>query len=173
MAIVYAVSPRGACHMAGDAYMTEQGRAMPELGIEFGDRQEESLEKARMAARLMDWRALTNSLIMCHFEDPPGPQILGLINGVTGWDWDWPDVQRTAERIFTLKRMLNRRFGMTPADDRLPELLLESIPEGGTGGYAPDMERLLKLTYEVRGYDPATGAPTPAKLAELGLAWLV
>jgi len=170
LAIVYATATRGADHMSGDVYMTDQGRVLPELGIDFGDRQEYSLEKARIVARLMDWRALTNSLILCHFEDPPGPQILGLINGVTGWGWDWPAVQRTAERIFTLKRLLNHRFGMTRADDRLPKLLTQPIAEGGTGGYVPDVEKLLTFTYEVRGYDPDTGAPTPEKLAELGLA---
>jgi aldehyde:ferredoxin oxidoreductase len=169
LAIVYATATRGADHMAGDVYMSDQGRTFPELGIEFGDRQEESAEKAQIVARLMDWRALTNSLILCHFEDVPGPQLLALINSVTGWGWDWPDVRRTAERIFTFKRLLNHRFGMTRADDRLPKLLLEPLSEGGTAGYVPDVERLLELTYAARGYDPATALPTPEKLAELGL----
>ncbi|MCX7671555.1 MAG: aldehyde ferredoxin oxidoreductase family protein, partial [Anaerolineae bacterium] len=72
LAIVYATATRGADHMAGDVYMSDQGRVFPELGIEFGDRQEESAQKAAIVARLMDWRALTNSLILCHFEDVPG-----------------------------------------------------------------------------------------------------
>ncbi|MEJ5200340.1 MAG: aldehyde ferredoxin oxidoreductase C-terminal domain-containing protein, partial [Anaerolineae bacterium] len=169
LAIVYATATRGADHMSGDVYMSDQGRVFPELGIEFGDRQEESAAKAEIVARLMDWRALTNSLILCHFEDVPGPQLLALINSVTGWGWDWADVRRAGERIYTFKRLLNHRFGMTRADDRLPELLLRPLPEGGTGGYTPDVERLLALTYAARGYDPATALPTPEKLAELGL----
>jgi len=170
MAIVYATATRGADHMSGDVYMSDQGRVFPELGIEFGDRQEESARKAQIVGRLMDWRGLTNSLILCHFEDVPGPQLLALINSVTGWGWDWPDVRRAGERIFTFKRLLNHRFGMTRADDRLPALLLQPLAEGGTAGYVPDVERLLELTYAARGYDPITGRPTPAKLAELGLA---
>ncbi|MGC8782574.1 MAG: aldehyde ferredoxin oxidoreductase C-terminal domain-containing protein, partial [Anaerolineae bacterium] len=113
--------------------------------------------------------ALTNSLILCHFEDVPGPQLLALINSVTGWGWDWTDVRRAGERIFTFKRLLNHRFGMARADDRLPELLLRPLAEGGTGGYVPDVGRLLELTYAARGYDRTTGRPTPEKLAELGL----
>ena len=173
LAMVYLMAPRGGDHMSGDAYMTEQGRTLPEMGIEFGDRFEESREKAEMAARLMDWRAMTNSLILCHFEDPPGEQIMGLINSVTGWNTGWDEIRLMSERIFTLKRMLNHRFGMTRAADKLPKLLLQALPDGGTGGYVPDMERLLQLSYEVRGYDPLTGIPTPAKLAELELDWLI
>ncbi|HEX9114956.1 MAG TPA: aldehyde ferredoxin oxidoreductase family protein [Anaerolineae bacterium] len=173
LAIVYAVATRGADHMSGDAYMTEQGRTLVEMGLEFGDRFEESRAKAEMASHLLDWRAMTNSLILCHFEDPPGDQILGLINSVTGWGTDWAEIRLASERIFTLKRMLNHRFGMTRADDGLPKPLLTALSAGGTNGYAPDIDWLLKLVYEVRGYDPVTGVPTPAKLAELGLAWLV
>ena len=125
-----------------------------------------------MAVRVMDWRALTNSLILCHFEDPPGPIVLDLLNSVTGWGWDWPDVQRAAERIYTLKRMLNHRFGATREDDRLPELLLRSLHEGNTAGFTPDVDTLLALTYQARGWDAATGMPGPEKLAELGLEWL-
>jgi aldehyde:ferredoxin oxidoreductase len=172
MAIVYATAPRGADHMSGDAYMTEQGRTLPELGIEFGDRFEESWDKAMMATQLMNWRAMTNSLILCHFEDPPGEQILSLINSVTGWDTHWGEISVTADRIFTLKRVLNQRFGMTRDDDGLPRLILQSLPDGNTGGYVPDIERLVTLSYEVRGYDTATGRPTPLKLAQLGLDWL-
>jgi aldehyde:ferredoxin oxidoreductase len=172
LAIVYATAPRGADHMSGDVYMTEQGRMLPEMGIVeemMGDRQGETRQKAEMAARAMDWRALTNSLIMCHFEDPPGELIRALVNAVTGWGWEWPDVRLTAERIFTFKRLLNHRFGMRREDDRLPAPALRAIPEGATGGYVPDVEHLLAHTYEARGYDPVTAHPTPAKLAELGL----
>ena len=175
LAIVYATASRGADHMSGDVYMTEQGRVLPEMGITeemFGDRQAETLQKAEMAARVMDWRALTNSLGLCHFADPPGGPILNLINSVTGWGWDWADVRRTAERIYTFKRLLNHRFGMTREDDRLPAALLRPIAEGATNGYVPDVAKLLEFTYQVRGYDPMTGLPTRAKLAELGLATL-
>jgi aldehyde:ferredoxin oxidoreductase len=175
MAIVYATATRGADHMSGDAYMVEQGRLLPEMGItidDFGQRQDESPAKAEMAVHLMNWRALTNSLIVCHFEDPPGPPVLALLNAVTGWGWDWPDALTAAERIYTLKRMLNYRFGMTRADDRLPQKILVPISEGNTGGYVPDVARLVELTYQARGFDTRTGRPGKVKLAELGLEWL-
>jgi aldehyde:ferredoxin oxidoreductase len=156
--------------------MTEQGRVLPEMGITeemFGDRQGETPLKAEMAARVMDWRGLTNSLILCHFADPPGGSLLKLINSVTGWGWDWPELRRTAERIYTFKRLLNFRFGMTRGDERLPKPVLQPIFEGNTGGYVPDVEKLLAFTYQVRGYDLMTGIPTPDKLIELGLSDVV
>ncbi|MGQ9586660.1 MAG: aldehyde ferredoxin oxidoreductase C-terminal domain-containing protein [Anaerolineae bacterium] len=70
LALVYALSPRGACHMAGDLYMVYQGQIVPELGIDGDDRQDQSEETVRVVASMMDWRSLTNSLIMCHYENP-------------------------------------------------------------------------------------------------------
>jgi aldehyde:ferredoxin oxidoreductase len=145
---------------------------LPEPGIDFGDRHEGSSAKAEAVARLMDWRALTNSLILCHFEDPPGPEIPGLIRSVTGWDQSWADMARTGERIFSLRRLLNLRWGLTPADDALPALLTRPLPEGGTGGYAPDADRIGSPRYAARGYSPTTEAPSAVTLVELGLEWL-
>ncbi len=159
--------------MSGDAYIAEQGRVLPEMGIEFGDRFEESRAKVEMACNLMDWRALTNSLILCHFEEPGGQLVLGLVNSVTGWNTNWDELHQAARRIFTLKRMLNTRFGMAREDDGLPKLLRTPLPAGGTGGYVPDIDKLLEMAYEVRGFDPKTGAPARETLKELGLGWML
>jgi len=44
-----------------------------------------------------------------------------------------------------------------------------SDEEGGTGGYVPDVERLLLDYYQVRGWDRETGKPTADHLRRLGL----
>jgi hypothetical protein len=62
---------------------------------------------------------------------------------------------------------------MTRGDERLPKPVLQPIFEGNTGGYVPDVEKLLAFTYQVRGYDLMTGIPTPDKLIELGLSDVV
>ena len=171
--VVYATSPRGADHMAGDVYHWEMGNESPELEITYGDPHDESFEKMAMVARIMDFRAMTNSLILCHFEDAPIPNLLELIHTVTGWDWSVEDFRTTAARIFELKRLLNARLGMTPADDALPERVLKAYDEGPTAGYAPDLVTMLKHYYAARQWDPATGVATTERLAELGLAGLV
>jgi len=170
--VVYATSPRGADHMAGDVYHWEMGNELPELDITYGDPHDESAEKMAMVARIMDFRALTNSLILCHFEDAPIPHLLALIESVTGWQWSVEDLRTTATRIFELKRLLNARLGMTPADDALPQRILRAYDEGPTAGYAPDLATMLKHYYKVRQWDRATGVARPGRLAELGLGEL-
>ncbi len=36
-----------------------------------------------------------------------------------------------------------------------------------------DFQKAIRLRYELMGWDPDTGIPTPAKLIELGLDWLI
>ena len=36
-----------------------------------------------------------------------------------------------------------------------------------------DFEKALKLRYELMGWNPDSGVPTPAKLIELNLDWLI
>ena len=171
--IVYATSTRGACHMAGDIYHWEQGREMPELSITYGDPQEESLEKMEMVARVMDFRAFTNSAIICHFEEVPIPDLLALWATITGWQWQAVDLARAGERIYTLKRALNHRFGLTAANDTLPKPLLKAYEDGPTPGYAPDLAAMLALLYQVRDWEPESGKPRPDRLRALGLEMFV
>jgi len=47
--------------------------------------------------------------------------------------------------------------------------LEEPLPEGPAQGQVNNLEILLDPYYEFRGWDKATGKPTPEKLKELGL----
>jgi len=170
--VVYAISPRGADHMAGDVYHWEMGNEIPEFEITYGDPQDESPEKMAMVARIMDFRALTNSLILCHFEDVVISDLLALIESVTGWQWSIDDMRTTATRIFELKRLLNARLGATPAHDALPARVLRAYAEGPTAGYAPDLAGMIARYYEARQWDRATGVARAERLAELGLGKL-
>jgi len=74
------------------------------------------------------------------------------------------------ERIFNLKRALNIRLGYRREGERLPKLLRQSLSEGGTEGFVPDEELLLREYYEARDWDPDTGKPSKRKLEALGLS---
>lgn len=167
--LVYATSPRGACHMQGDIYMVQQGQWVPELGVVAGERQGETEAEVTATVHSMDWRTLTNSLIMCHYENPPLELVLGMLNAATGWSLTAEELAVTGERISNLKRCLNGRLGLRRDNDRLPALVLQRLEDGGTEGYVPNFERLLEIYYQVRGWDAQTGMPRPEKLAELGL----
>jgi aldehyde:ferredoxin oxidoreductase len=170
MAVSYALSPRGACHMQGDMYDVDIGQCPnPELGIEPGDRFDSSEEKGRVAARQQAWRSLYNAMTLCQFQNPGVGRILAAMNAVTGWGLEAGDLLTLGKRMVTLKRLLNLKRGLTLADDRLPGRLLRPLKDGGTEGNAPDVDALLAGAYAEYGWNPETGRPTPETLKELGL----
>ena len=88
---------------------------------------------------------------------------------MTGWGLEAEDLMTLGKRIVTLKRLLNLRRGLTRADDRLPDLLLQPLNSGGTEGNVPNVDMLLAGAYAEYGWDPATGKPTQETLERLGL----
>jgi aldehyde:ferredoxin oxidoreductase len=172
MAVTYALAPRGACHMEGDMYGvdTGQGPAL-ELGILPGDRFEMTEEKGGIAARQQAWRNLYNALTLCQFQNPGVERLLAALNASTGWELGPDDLLTLGKRIVTLKRMLNLRRGLARADDRLPNLLMQPLDDGGTEGTVPDLGVLLSGAYAEYGWDPATGEPTLETLERLGLGF--
>jgi len=167
MALVYATSPRGACHMQGDMYVVDMGLTIPEVGIFPGGRFK-TRSKASVVTNVQDWRTLYNSAIMCVFVNPTAPVLVKLLSEATGWSSDIVWWQRTGERIFALKRALNNRLGVRRGNDRLPERML--IPmSNGSRGRTPRMDILLEEYYEHRGWDWRTGKPSREKLISLGL----
>jgi aldehyde:ferredoxin oxidoreductase len=106
---------------------------------------------------------------LCQFQNPGVERLLAALNAATGWGLKLDDLTTLGKRIVTLKRVLNFRRGLTRADDRLPELLLQPLEEGGTEGTVPDMEVLLSGAYSEYGWDLETGMPTPRTLEGLSL----
>jgi aldehyde:ferredoxin oxidoreductase len=175
MAVVYATSPRGACHENSDFFMLEIGADFPELDMLMSNREqwgESSVEKSRMVARHQDWRSIYDALVLCKFVNLPANLIAELTGSATGWKIAPRELIKKGERIFNMKRLLNLRFGLTPEDDKLPDLLLQPLPDGGTGGNVPDMKMMMEEYYRFRGWDKTNGKIAEQKLEELGLTGL-
>ena len=174
MAPVYALSPRGACHLQGDMYGIDTGQGPPvELGIIPGDRFENSEEKGRITARAQAWRSIYNALTVCHFMNPGASQIQKALTAATGWEYSLDELLRVGKRIFTIKRMLNLKLGSNASDDRLPEFMLKPFSEGGTTGFVPDLKILLRGAYQEHGWDSQTGLPTEDTLKSFGLDFTI
>ncbi len=94
-------------------------------------------------------------------------------NLVTGKDWTHEQFFQIAERIRNLERMFDVRQGVSRKMDILPDKFFdEPLAKGKYEGAVLDREKFEKMKdeyYEGRGWDKATGIPTPEKLAELGL----
>ena len=97
---------------------------------------------------------------------------------VTGWMYSWEDLLKISERIWNLTRCFNRRE--KPDFDRRDDLppprwLEEPLPSGAGKGKFMSPENANKMLdeyYALRGWDKR-GLPTPAKLKELGLEFVL
>lgn len=94
-----------------------------------------------------------------------------LVEHCLGHKFTYEDLVKLGERAYNLARVFNVREGITRADDTLPARLLEEpLPEGPAAGKVNEnLPAMLDKYYELRGWDKATGKPTPEKLKELGL----
>lgn len=172
MALVYATSPIGGSHNHSDYYLADIGQVEPALGLRDYPRLAGG-EKAANVAIHQDWRAVFNALVMCLFANVDPEHVLELVNLACGTNRTLVDLLKVGERAFNLKRMLNYRLGMPKAADTIPVVFqqpYEDHPPGIPDGYVPDFAAMLAAYYQARGWD-ARGAPTPQKLADLGLEW--
>jgi aldehyde:ferredoxin oxidoreductase len=172
MALVYATSPRGACHNKSDYFFVDWGQADPSLGLEFFDKHA-GVIKAHNVAHHQNWRSACDSLVMCLFSNISPEMVIGLVNAACGYEFSVDELLTCGERAWNLKRVINNRLGLTRANDKLPKALLEPLADGPVAGYIPPLEAMLAAYYHARGWDPQTGKPTPKKLVALGLEWVV
>jgi aldehyde:ferredoxin oxidoreductase len=171
MGLVYATSPRGACHNQSDYHMVDIGQVEEDLGLKYFAHQG-GPEKAGNVARHQDWRTLCNSLVLCFFANVPPKTVLKLVDLACGMDLEMDDLLLIGERGWNLKRVINNRLGLSRGNDTLPKALLKPYSDGAADGFAPDLEGMLKSYYQVRGWDPVTGRPSTERLAALGLEWV-
>jgi aldehyde:ferredoxin oxidoreductase len=170
MGLVYATSPRGACHNQSDYYMVEVGQVYTSLGMAYHSPRA-GAEKVFNVVTHQNWRTVSNSLVMCIFANVALEIVAELINDSAGTDISLSELILIGDRGWNLKRAINHRLGLTRGNDKLPKGLLEPY-EDDPSGYVPDFKSMLEAYYNIRGWDPVTGFPTESKLADLDLDWV-
>jgi aldehyde:ferredoxin oxidoreductase len=168
MALGLAVGTRGADHNRSGAYEEDFRPG--------GDRLHADEAKGPAAARSEDRAALLDSLILCKFLRGVFDDLVGesaaMLGAVTGWDVDAGELETTAARIVTAKKLFNVREGWTREEDTLPRRFLEETIEGGTSGPAAlsrrDLDRMIASYYQARSWT-AEGAVPPSEVRRLGL----
>jgi aldehyde:ferredoxin oxidoreductase len=171
-ALAYVTSPRGACHNQSDFFNVELGGTIDEIGITMTDRWQDS-GKASHVMQHQHWRTVCNSLAVCFFAVVSPSELATLLCAASGTDWSVPTMLKSGERAWNLKRAINCHLGLTRNTEKLPKLLLESLPEGGQEGHIPDMDVLLREYYTASEWDKSTGQPKPEKLTSLGLEFVL
>jgi aldehyde:ferredoxin oxidoreductase len=172
IALGYATSPRGACHLQALSHAYERALSAPDLGIATNLERFTTNGKAELVMKLQNFMALFDALCICKFNIFGGVSLTLLTdwyNKVTSATLTTEDLYRAGERIFNLKRRYNVNCGMSSTDDVLPERI--SCLARGTGGAAtnlPDLSVMLPEYYALRGWDKE-GKPTPVTLERLEL----
>jgi aldehyde:ferredoxin oxidoreductase len=189
LGLIYAVNPFGADHQSsehdgvyeGDFEWYEERLAM----IGLTEQQEEyslTPEKVRYALVTEYLYSCLDSVSVCQFVFGPAWHLYGpdhlveLVRSVTGWDVTIEELMLVGERRLNMLRVFNAREGLTREDDKLPKKLSKALKGGHSDGFnfsPEELERAKDTYYALAGWDVATGTPTPEKLTDLGLDWLV
>ena len=158
MALAYATSNRGCCHM----------RARPLLD-DFANVTTEG--KASLVKNTQDLAGFIDSSGICMFTNVmfPPEHLADMLAAACEGDWSLERLHQVGERIWNLERQFNLAAGFTRADDCLPERTLsEPAKAGAARGQVAELETLLDEYYQLRGWD-AAGVPLAQTLARLGL----
>jgi len=167
IALAYATSDRGACHLRswpiGAELLSAEERIDP-FSMEF---------KAEFVKSQQDLFTVINSSVTCLFTifSLSLRHMVQFLHTVTGIEaFSSPEeVLGIGERTNNLVRLFNLREGLTMKEDSLPNrFLTEPLKEGPSRGRVVDLEMMLKEYYFVRGWDEE-GRPKPETLKRLGL----
>ena len=162
MALAYATSDRGACHL----------RAWPADSEAFGDLDPFTIEgKAALVIDGQNSNSVKWCFIFCDFYPVGYPTMARLYNLATGRGVDAKELELVGERIWNLTRTFNVREGFLRAQDTMPPRMTEPLRSGFAKGKSvsrEDFEKMLEEYYELRSWNE-DGVPTREKLEELGL----
>ncbi|UCE43820.1 MAG: aldehyde ferredoxin oxidoreductase family protein [Candidatus Bathyarchaeota archaeon] len=163
MALAYAVSDRGACHL----------RAWPANSEAFGDLDPFTTEgKAQLVIDDQNLYSVKWSLVVCDFYAIGYPNIARLCSAATGWNLKEEDVKIIGERVWNQTRQFNVREGISRENDTLPERISKDPLKGGRAeGHVvarADFDKMLGEYYQLRGWDEE-GRPRKEKLKALEL----
>lgn len=178
LGLSYATGNRGACHMRAYSQIATMGALLPEAGIDKAPPPDTLEGSARVVKTYQDFTAFYNSCVLCQFMIWGGYGLTDMtecLNAVTGWELSPAEVMECGERVFTLQRLLNNKWGISGKDDKLPDRFFAASQAGPRAGKAPDKARFLaELTelYRLRGWDES-GYVKGETMTRLGLsAWI-
>lgn len=172
MALAYATSTRGGCHLRAYPISHEILRK-PVATDRFS-----FSGKARIIKLAEDSNAVIDSLTACKFIffGASLEEYSRVFRAVTGVEMYGADLMTAGERIYYNERIMNFLNGFSGREDDLPDRFFESGGTSGDGISIPSLDRdefleTRRKYYRIRGLSPE-GNPTKEKCGELGLQWI-
>jgi aldehyde:ferredoxin oxidoreductase len=150
MALAYATSQRGACHLRSTEYIFEL-RGVTDKSSTAG--------KASLVKEYEDRFAIYDSLIICRFlrDVVDWNALAEICRLTTGLGFDEKKLRSIAERIVDESRLFNVKMGISRKDDYLPKRLMqEPLANGPLESQSVtrvDMDQMLDEYYGLRGWD--------------------
>ena len=150
MAMAYATSDRGACHMRAYAPNEEVFAAsIPPYTAEG---------KGQMVYNLAEFNAVKFSVCICDFWATVTYEIMAdLLTIVTGKEWSPEDMGEVGRRVINIARAFNQREGFDRKDDTVPpRIVKEALATGPAAGQMIPQEAfddMLNQYYDVMGWD--------------------
>ncbi len=158
MALAYATSNRGACHLRADPYGDDFDGG-PITG------------KAKIVYESQNSTAAVDSSGLCLFPMSVWnlQDVASQLEGACGGTWTEERLIEIGERIWNLERIFNLNAGFTRKDDTLPNRILKEAAKSGSGkGQVAQLDKMLPDYYRIRGWN-SSGIPTKQTLKRLAL----
>lgn len=183
MGVGFSMSPTGAdhCHNIHDSAYTEMTPSLEMLNavgiLEPMPLNDLSPAKIRLFKYYSEFIHLLNCSVCCYFVMALGlvgfDRITQLVRSVTGWDTTFFELLKIGERAANLARVFNLREGFTAQDDSMPQRFFTPHGSGPLKvALDPEAFQQAKETYyDMTGWP--NGVPSPGKLGELGIEWVL
>jgi aldehyde:ferredoxin oxidoreductase len=160
VALAYAVSCRGACHLRHMAYRPNLTGQKP---FEQGTINRLSYEgQAEIVKELEDFHTIVDCMVLCKFVCLPtiGPihwnEVIRLYSIITGIEIKIGELISIASNINNLIRQFNLRESLNRNDDTLPHrFFVEELKTGNSKGETvnqQEFEKMLNKYYKLRGW---------------------
>lgn len=158
MALAYATSNRGCCHMRARPLMHDFSH------IEY-------VGKAELVKTTQDLAGAYDSSGMCIFTNVMFDidHLVRMLDAACEGKWTLERLEEIGERIWNMERQFNLAAGFTREDDTLPQRVLSEPAKGGVAdGQTLELENMLDEYYALRGWSEQ-GVPESDTLTRLGI----
>jgi len=172
LALSWATSNRGACHLEGFSHQVEGGVPYPEAGYTEPLNGITAEGKGKMTALMQNYMAVFNALGLCKFlffARVTHKMLCQWIKGLTGWELTSTNLMEVGDRLYNLKRSYNVLLGVDHREDMVAPRILQNLrPQEPLAAGEKLFRDMRREYYAFRGWDEK-GIPRREKLLSLGL----